>query len=164
MIINLHCHQSRRSHERMTQGLGKTTQSVYDSIVSFWAEIWSSVHRTLCPCDGYSLDMREIMKGTGLKSTSTVAYHMANPETDKTPKPTPPQSPIILMDGKFRCEVDGYVFEGYDHTGDVIVLESENMLDELLSDIVHDVILDDAYDGLVGKIIFFPDPAPSSET
>jgi hypothetical protein len=97
---------------------------------------------------------------------------MVNPETDKTGEVRYPQSPIVLMDGKFRCEVDGYVFEGFDYTGvDAFVLTTENMLDDHLSDIIHDVILDircwpsiiDAYDGIVGKIIFVADAVSVSE-
>ena len=89
---------------------------------------------------------------------------MVNPETDKTGEVRYPQSPIVLMDGKFRCEMDGYVFEGFDYTGvDAFVLTTENMLDDHLSDVIHDVILDDAYDGLVGKIIFVADAVSVSE-
>jgi hypothetical protein len=87
---------------------------------------------------------------------------MVNPETDKVQLPPSPWA-IVLLDGKFRCETDGYVFEGYDHTGEVQLLTTENMLDAHLSDIIHDVILDDAYDGIVGKIIFVADAVPVSE-
>ena len=65
--------------------------------------------------------------------------------------------PITLMDGKFRCQMDGYVFEGCDNDGNVFVLTTEEMLDIHLMSIVHDVILDDAYDGIVGKIVFVPE-------
>ena len=65
---------------------------------------------------------------------------------------------ITLMDGKFRCDLDGWSFEGIDALGEATIGITEGDLLQILVAGVHDVILEDAYEeGVTGKIVFIPD-------
>ena len=120
--------------------------------------------------------VRDIQRGSGMRSrndtlvsTSVIDYHLnilkAKGYIRREPEVSrgiwlvkQDEEPITLMDGKFRCDLDGWSFEGIDALGEATIGITEGDLLQILVAGVHDVILEDAYEeGVTGKIVFIPD-------